>query len=163
MNAGGFCNEAARECGTSSTSPHPAISWKMLWDTGPALLTASAPCTRVHTASAPCTRIHTASTPCACLHRDEPHLEGLELALHLLTEALAVLSELPLLGGLGSRILQPSFQLRRSRATFYKTVPAPREATVEEIQGVSVQTALPALTAGCRLSSTLTGTAGYDL
>lgn len=45
--------------------------------------------------------------------REKPYLEGLELALHLLTEALAVLAKLPLLGGLGSRILKPSFQLRK--------------------------------------------------
>lgn len=53
----------------------------------------------------------------------EAYLEGLELPLHLLTEALAVFSELPLFGGLSSYILKPSFQLRKSRSTLYKTEP----------------------------------------
>lgn len=44
----------------------------------------------------------------------KPYLEGLELALHLLREALAVFSELPLLGGLGSSILKPGFQLGKA-------------------------------------------------
>lgn len=44
----------------------------------------------------------------------KPYLEGLELALHLLTEALAVFSELPLLRGLGSCVLKPSFQLGKA-------------------------------------------------
>lgn len=47
------------------------------------------------------------------------YLEGLELALHLLGEVLAVLPKLALLGGLGHRILQLCLQLRRENSAAY--------------------------------------------
>lgn len=50
----------------------------------------------------------------------EHYLEGLQLALHLLAEALAVLPQLPLFGGLGSGVLKLSFQLEKGRSAFIK-------------------------------------------
>lgn len=85
---------------TSSTSSHSSTSWKLLWET------LVQPCLRARAPGA---------------QGENHYLEGLELALHLLREALTVLSKLPLLGGLSDCVLKPSFQLRKSRSPFYKT------------------------------------------